>query len=125
MNPDVDQVVEAIDRYRYRYATEDELQKALAAALTESGWPVMREARLDRYSRLDLLVGDPLEGPSVAVEVKVGGGRAQALRQVQRYVGYDEVSGLVLVTARVAHAALPLLVHGKPVRVVQLAMQGL
>jgi RecB family endonuclease NucS len=124
-SPTVGEVVACIERSRYRYATEDELQQGLLEAITGDGWPVVREARLDRYSRLDLLVGDQFDGTGIAVEVKVAGGRADALRQIRRYVGYPQVGGLVLVTSRVRHGAVPTTVLGKPVRVVQLALQSL
>lgn len=124
-SPTVVEVVDAIQRRSYRYANELELQQGIAEALAGDGWQVLREARLDGHSRLDILVGHPFDGTGIAVEVKVGGGRADALRQIRRYIGYPEVGGLVLVTNRVRHGAMPAAILGKPVRVVQLSMQGL
>lgn len=125
MSPTVDDVAASIQRRSYRYASEDELQEGIADALLEDGWWVVREARLDGHSRLDLLVGDQFDGTGIAVECKVGGGRDAAVRQIGRYVAYPEVGGLVLVTNRVRHGTVPRVVGGKPVRVVQLALQGL
>lgn len=122
MRVTVDAVVESIRCRHFRYSTEDQLQGSLAAALQIDGYMVAREYRLDGLSRLDLFVGDPLDGPGVAIECKTAGSREMAIRQVSRYIGYEEVGGIILVTSRVRHNALPMVIGGKPVRVVQLAL---
>jgi hypothetical protein len=109
-------IADALASYRFAYASENDLQAAIADALTGEGYPVEREVRLDARSRLDLLVG------RVAIEVKVAG--RTPVSQVRRYLASERVDGLVLVTSRVAHR-LPESWCGKPIRVVQLAGMAL
>ncbi len=118
----VDQVVASIQALRFRYASEDQLQAVLEDGLMFAGYQVEREYRLDGFSRLDLFIGDPLDGPGVAIECKVAGSRDRVIRQIRRYVGYDQVGAIVLVTSRVRHVQIPTVIEGKPVRVVPLAL---
>jgi hypothetical protein len=115
----VDAIARTIRGCRFRYSSEDELQQGLAQALTEAGFGVEREVRLDSHSRLDLLVG------RVAVEVKVAGPARGVRAQVDRYLLNDRLDGLVLVTSRVRHVTLPRESNGKPIVVVELAGVGL
>lgn len=120
VSPSVDVVVDLIRSKRFRYANEDELQRGLAAALAESALSHAREAILDARNRIDFLVG------AVGIEVKVAGNRHDVARQCNRYLRFDAVQGLVLVTCRVRH--LGVLVtppEGKEFRVVTLAAAGL
>lgn len=111
-------VSEVIRRHRFRYRSEDELQEGLAAALTERfGDRVKREVRLDARSRADLMIDQ------VLVEVKVDGSLSDLARQVRRYARHRQVAGIVVVTNRVRHANVPVLLEGKPVRIVVLAAQ--
>lgn len=103
---------------RYRYATEDELQQALAAALTGAGYTVEREVRLNSRDRIDLLVD------RVGIEVKIAGERRTVERQLARYSESDLVDELVLVTTRARHRP-PAQLNWKPVHVVSLLGAGL
>ena len=108
------ELADAIACCRFSYATEDELQRALADALARTGRTVEREVRLDGHNRIDLLVD------RIGIEVKVAGKADAVMRQIRRYVASDLVDGLLLVTTRARHA-LPAEVDGKPVAVVQLS----
>jgi hypothetical protein len=112
-------VAAAIRGYSFRYATEEALQAGLADALEATGFDVQREVRLDARSRLDLLVG------RVAVEVKVAGSTRGVRAQLVRYLMSDAIDGVVLVTNRVRHLALPSAAFGKPIVVVDLVGAGL
>lgn len=90
-------IVAAIRRRRFRYSSEVELQEAIATVLAADGFPVEREVRLDRYSRIDLLTG------GVGVEIKVAGRESSVLRQLARYAEHDAIAALVLVTNRSRH----------------------
>jgi hypothetical protein len=109
----------AVRSHRYRYANEDELQQGLADALTDAGWEVEREVRLDRFSRIDLLIG------RIGIEVKVASTAAEVERQVRRYLETRLLDGIVVVTSRVRHLGLPANIDGRPVEVVTLAGGGL
>lgn len=106
-------VVDNVDAYLHRRTMDD-----VAASLGRGRWVSPREADLhdaiaghlahehqvDRevwlwdgdvmLGRLDLLVG------RVGVEVKVGGSRAHALEQAQRYLRSPHVDSLVLASTR-------------------------
>lgn len=107
-------VAAAVRSFRFRFASEDELQAAIAEGLKLRGFAVEREVRLDERSRIDLLVDG-----TVGVEVKVAGQAAPVTRQVARYLVSDRVEGLVLVTSSARHY-LPPEIAGKPVEVVTL-----
>jgi hypothetical protein len=104
----------AIERNSYSYTCEDELQQGLAAALCKTHH-VEREVRLSSRSRVDLLVDGDL-----VVEVKVAGTADALVRQVSRYSLSPRVAGLVVVTSRVRHLAVPPILNGKPLAVVSL-----
>lgn len=109
------QVAEAIRQHRFRYSSEEMLQEGLAGALTDAGFAVEREVRLNRWDRIDLMVG------RVGVEVKVAGRAADLARQVERYLQSDQLDGLVVVSSRVGHVGVHGEFAGKPVSVVTLA----
>lgn len=111
-------IIDVLAAHRFSYASEDDLQQGLAAALTGHGWDVEREVRLDNRSRIDLLAG------RVGIEVKVAGAAAAVLRQLRRYALSDRVDGLVLVTSRVRHQ-LPAVLEGKPLSVYLIAGRAL
>ncbi len=78
--------------FSYRYRSEAHLHDLLDKVLTDAGLEVEREVHLDVHNRVDLML------PSgVAVEVKVDGTMSEALRQVDRYIGFERVRGVLLV----------------------------
>ena len=113
MTPDVDAILAVIHSCRFRHANESDLQAGLARALTDAGYEVQREVRLNARDRIDLLVA------RVGIEVKVAGVPRDVERQLGRYARSDLVDALVLVTTRARHRP-PDTMHGKPVRVASL-----
>lgn len=113
------QVAAAIRQRPFRYSGEDQLQQGLAGALAADGWQVEREVRLDSRCRIDLVT------ERVGIEVKVAGTPADVLRQLRRYAGFEQLEALVLVTTRARHSLIPTSIDGKPVEIVNLAVQGL
>lgn len=111
---DAGTVAAAIGSYRFTYRAEDQLQEGLAAAFAAAGLPVQREVWLSPSERIDFLVG------RVGVEVKVAGSPSVVLSQLQRYATHERIGGLVLVTTRARHRALPAVVGGLPLRIVHL-----
>lgn len=112
-------VLRTLDALHFRYATEDELQEAIAAALDDAGIDAEREVILGPRDRIDLLAD------AVGIECKVAGGRDCVLRQLTRYAASDRIGELVLVTNRARQSQLPSSINGKPVTVVSLGPQGL
>lgn len=101
-------VVLAVTGARFRFASEEELQRGIAAALADAGVGAEREVRLTPRDRIDLLAG------RVGVEVKVAGLARDVERQLARYAASDRVDALVLVTTRAGHRP-PEEINGKPV----------
>lgn len=95
-----------------RFATERDLQAGVAALLADEGFTADPQVRLSPLDRPDFLVD------GVAVELKVKGGAPELERQVARYLGYDEVAGVLVITNRARHRGLPREINGKPVWVI-------
>lgn len=101
-----------LSRFRFRAADEDELQRAIAGLLTKWGLSFVREKILGPGDRIDFLVG------SVGIECKVQGSAAAAMRQIDGYMKFDEISAVVLVTDRLQAGAQPESLRGKEIVVV-------
>ena len=112
-----DEIVQVLSRTRYRYCTEDDLQRAIFDSLRGVA-DVRREVRMG-VDRPDLVVAD-----RIGIEVKIKGGYADALRQVARYLKHPEIESVILVgtCAWLAQGCLPLPVsiEGKPIYYVRL-----
>jgi superfamily II DNA or RNA helicase len=108
----VDSVAEVITSRRYRYASEDELQRGIEEAFLAAAVPHHREVNLGAAGRIDFLVG------RVGVEVKIAGEVGDVHRQLVRYAARPEVHDLLLVTSRRSHTRIPSVVAGKQLRVV-------
>jgi hypothetical protein len=99
-----------------RCTTEQDLQEDLAGLLAGEGYAAARERALGPADRPDFL----LPG-GIAVEVKVKGTAGQLERQVRRYLTHADINAVLVVTNRARHRALPVVIDGKPVRVVWIA----
>lgn len=89
---------------------EYDLHNMIAAALDAAGVSYRHEVRLGPRCRIDFLAGN------VGIEVKKGRVSGRLLRQqAERYLRFDEVRALLLVTGGMAR--LPGLLNDKPVRV--------
>lgn len=105
----------ALDHAQLTYTTENTLQAEIHRTLTEHGGHPTREVALaGGLGRIDLVEG------RVGIEVKTAGGRADVLRQLQRYAHADELDELVLVTTRTKHHHMPAVLGGKPLHLVSL-----
>lgn len=111
-----------LGRYAYRYGDEIQLHERIAEVLTLHGFEFERERVLDARNRADFWVG------GLVIEVKVGGGLAEALHQVGRYIKLPDVTGVILAgTPRWAGHPLaekPVWLD-KPFQMVRLARQSL
>lgn len=108
----LDAVTRVLQATRFRYPAEDQLQQGVAAALAAAGLPAEREVRLPGAGRIDVM------SEQIGVEVKVAGQRTAVERQLRRYATSGMVDGLVLVTNRARHRAMPAELDGVPLRVV-------
>ena len=85
------------NRQHLNVSTEARFHDAIEKVLKESGVLAIREYRISPKDRFDLW----LPGYNVVVEVKLKPRLVPLLQQLQRYAGYEQVHGLVLVTVTV------------------------
>lgn len=125
-------VTVALERYAFRYATEEQLHRGIVEVLEKEGLPFEHEKTVGE-NRYDFM----LEA-GVVLEVKMARSASQALRQIDRYVQATECSAVICVTtkpwklhaqttdergSRVAGGVIEEL-RGKPVRYVQVRGQS-
>jgi len=106
-----EEVIAAINDYEFSYTCEDDLQRAIASALSDCSIPYQREYQLSEKDRLDFKVG------TIAIEVKIKGRLTEVARQVGRYLQSPELTSVILVTTKSAHRNLPPSLNGKPIYV--------
>ena len=107
------EIIHLINSFRFPLTDEKMLQGAIEEKFESAGFDYRREVRLDRHNIIDFTVGE------IGIEVKIKGARLNIYKQVERYVEFDAIKRLLLVT-NIA-MGLPQLVKGKPVHVVDLA----
>jgi hypothetical protein len=95
--------------YKFRFASEAELQRGIAEILDRHGIAYSREHVLTERDRIDFLLAG-----GVGIEVKVAGGVNDLLRQLARYAELPAITGLVVVASghRLA-SAVPMGLRGK------------
>ncbi|MHB8408403.1 MAG: hypothetical protein ACYDHY_09995 [Acidiferrobacterales bacterium] len=101
--------------YRYPVITERALQDGIEVVLREGQIPYAREAALNSSDRPDFLLPD-----GTAIEIKIKGSLAEALRQVHRYAGSPRVTALLVVGTPHWLPRLPERIGGKPMRSLRL-----
>lgn len=103
-----------INQFRFCFSTERELQDGLAQVLGDD-WK--REHSISQEDRLDFFH----EKAGVAIEAKIDHGLTPLTRQVHRYLGHDEIKGILVVTTKVSLSNMPDEMRGgKPVYVATL-----
>ncbi len=112
-------VADHLQGYRYAWTSEVELQDAIWDVLAPN-FNAVRERALSRRDRPDFLVHVDGLG-SVAVEVKITGSRNAVMRQLGRYAEHDDIDAVILASGRrVLAAAMPTVIHTKPVLAIHL-----
>lgn len=106
-----------LGEYKICFSTEHDLQDGIEAALvllaTNHKFAFEREYRLSPADRPDFFL--PKEG--IAIECKIKGSSSDAIRQLHRYAKHEAVTGVILFTSRMRHAA-PIILNGKPIHTV-------
>lgn len=109
----IDLIFSCLSVRRLSLSNEKKTQEEIAAAFDECGISYEREFRLSAKDIPDFMVG------SIAIEVKIRGGKRSIYDQVCRYAEHDAVKELILVTN--VPTGFPKEVNGKPVYVLNLA----
>lgn len=115
VNDTIDQIANWLGEWTFRsLSLEAQLQEEITFILQESKYEFESEYILGPHSRVDFY----LPQPKIGIEVKVGSRTNQVMRQIHRYNGYDQISGIILITSRAKHTSIPLELNHKPVRIV-------
>ncbi len=110
-------IAQCLCGYRYPVGNEDVLEAAVSVALSSGGFAHRRQQQLSKAERPDCW----LLRSNIAVELKVDGTLASALRQCGRYAGLDQVEAVILAfTAPWRFTDALLSLRGKPVLLVPL-----
>lgn len=112
---DIERVIGALENKRFRFCSEDDLQKGIEQALKHAELPYEREKPLSERDRPDFMVGAGL-----AIEVKIKGTLAQALRQVSRYTEHQRIDAVLLVGTPYWMRDVPPSINGKPIYAMRL-----
>lgn len=107
---DIVSITSALENKRFRFTSEDDLQQGIAIALKQADLPFEREKILSSRDRPDFVVAQQF-----AIEIKIHGTLAQALRQISRYTEHPQISAILLVGTPHWLNKVPGTVGGKPV----------
>jgi hypothetical protein len=107
-------VAAALQRRRFRFDDEKELQASISCVLTMDGIAHEREVTLAPGDIIDFLAD------GVGVEVKIKGSLGDVTRQLLRYAQSDRVRELVLVSTLMRLGNQPSTMNGKPLVFVSL-----
>lgn len=108
-------ITQALENKRFRFTCEGDLQQGIAIALQFAGLPYEREVVLSKRDRPDFVVDGRF-----AIEIKIKGTLAQALRQINRYSEHDQIEAILLVGSPYWLRDVPQTIGGKPVYAMRL-----
>lgn len=104
------QILSMLEHCRFRFNDERDLQDGIAQVMSTAGVKFEREKVLGPQDRPDFLIGG-----SIAMEIKIKGSIAEALRQIDRYTGHQAVEAVLLVGTPGWLSRVPSEIRGKPV----------
>lgn len=106
----MEQVINALKKIRCHVITDEyKLHKLIANELMAAGISFSHEVPLAPRNRIDFLTAG-----GIGIEAKKGKpNELSVYRQLERYVSFEEVKGLILVIER--YMDLPEIINGKPV----------
>lgn len=108
-------IIQALSRASIRFGTELDMQADVATVLQHAQVPFVPEHRLNARSRIDFLCGN------IGIECKIDGSPHAVLRQCMRYLEFESIHGLILVTSKPRHRWAHTELCGKPFAVVCVA----
>lgn len=103
------------DNVRFRFTNEIELQSGVQQVFERSKIGFVREKSLNAKDRPDFLVED-----GIAIEIKIQGTFAQAVRQIDRYAKHSAVRSILVIGSPVWINRIPLVIGGKPVHTIRI-----
>ena len=111
-------VCQLLNKHRLDTHNEKVLQAQIEKIFKGENIPYEREVRLSERSIIDFIIDK-----EIGIEVKIKGSAKDIFRQLERYLEFDDVKALVLVTSKAIR--LPKSVKGKFTYVINLGMSWL
>lgn len=91
----IDELGILISSHNYRYSNEKDLQMALEALFKKHNVTFKREVHLSPKDIIDFVV--EIESHKVGLEIKIDGTQNALLRQLNRYISYEELTAVFVV----------------------------
>lgn len=108
-------LISALSRLRFRYATEKDLQDGIEKVFREGDISFIREYEISSSDRLDFLVAG-----GIALEVKIKGSLPELVRQIARYARHEDIQEVLVVGTPRWIPQVPAAIEGKPVYALRL-----
>lgn len=108
-------IARLFETVRFRFGSEVDLQNGVELVLQRSKIAFAREKALNAKDRPDFLVES-----GVAIEIKIQGTFAQAVRQIDRYSKHESVLSILVIGSPVWISRIPLVIGGKPVHAIRI-----
>lgn len=105
----IDELVTALSGIGAVSSVEAELQRMVRDRLQQRGVAFEEQVATDSGCRFDFVIDE------IAVELKIKGGLAPLLRQIDRYA-QEKLKGIIVVSTRRQLLVLPAELRGMPVR---------
>lgn len=100
---------------RFRFGSEVDLQNGVELLLQRSKIAYAREKALTAKDRPDFLVDG-----GIAIEIKIQGTFAQAVRQIDRYAKHESVHSILVIGSPAWINRIPAFIGGKPVHAIRI-----
>lgn len=110
---EINNIVSVFQGKRFSVFNEKVVQAEINELLTGK-FEFVREKKLAHDSIIDFFISG-----EIGIEVKIEGGKKKIYRQCERYCGFAEIKGLILVTARTMN--LPKWISGKPCIIINIS----
>jgi len=108
----VEELYAILSKYTFDLKNEKDLQYQIADVLEYNNIIFRKEWKLSKESIIDFYAHN------TGIEVKLKGSPMDIFRQCERYLQFDVVKGLILITNKSIH--LPELINNKPTKVLNL-----
>lgn len=111
----INNIQKAIKGQKLPLQNEKQLQQKLEVLFQENNLDFKREKRLDNSNIIDFM----FNGLGVELKIRTKASAMSVYRQIERYCSFDEIEGILLLTAK--STSLPSEINGKPVYVISLS----
>ena len=108
----MEEIYNLLKRQRFQLHNEKALQSDIEQVLITNKMAYAREYRFSNESIIDFMIG------RTGIEVKISSSAKVIFRQIERYLAFDEIDNLLLVTNKIIH--LPKTINNKSVLILNI-----